>query len=315
MQSPRGDLRLAALRRFALAITVFNLLGHTVFGFEESWAQPVVAVLTAYAMELLLELVTARAGGRRPRFLGGPLELVNFLLSPHITGLAVAMLLYANDRLLPMAFAAAAAIGSKYLFGVRSERASRHFFNPSNFGITATLLLFPWVGISQPYMFTENLAGAWHWVLPALIVLSGSFLNARFTGKVPLLLAWLGGFLLQAASRSLLFHSPLVPKLLPMTGVAFLLFTFYMVSDPATTPSRRGSQAVFGLAVALAYGALVVSHVVFGLFFALSIVCAGRGLTLLAQETLAQRARARTPKAAAPGVAPARLAAGGRLEA
>ena len=31
------DLRLAALRRFAIAITILNVLGHTVLGFEQAW--------------------------------------------------------------------------------------------------------------------------------------------------------------------------------------------------------------------------------------------------------------------------------------
>ena len=34
MASASPDLRLAALRRFAIAITLLNLLGHTFFGFE-----------------------------------------------------------------------------------------------------------------------------------------------------------------------------------------------------------------------------------------------------------------------------------------
>ncbi len=34
------DMRLGALRRFAIAITVLNVLGHTVLGFEQSLAQP-----------------------------------------------------------------------------------------------------------------------------------------------------------------------------------------------------------------------------------------------------------------------------------
>ena len=53
-----------------------------------------------------------------------------------------------------------------------------------------------------------------------------------------------------------------------MTGVAFLLFTFYMVTDPATTPSTPRGQIAFGAAVAAAYGLLMAFHVVFGLFFA-----------------------------------------------
>ena len=53
---------------------------------------------------------------------------------------------------------------------------------------------------------------------------------------MPLILAWLGGFVLQAAVRSLIQGTPMVAALLPVTGMAFLLFTFYMVTDPATTP-------------------------------------------------------------------------------
>jgi Na+-translocating ferredoxin:NAD+ oxidoreductase RnfD subunit len=284
------DMRLAALRRFATAITVLNILGHTVLGFEQSLAQPVVAVLTAYATELLLELLESWRLGRKPRFLGSPIKLADFLLSPHITGLAVAMLLYANERLLPIAFAAATAIGSKYLFRVGTNGARRHLFNPSNLGITATLLAFPWVGIAQPYMFTENLSGAWDWVLPAVIVCSGSFLNGVFTKRMPLIGTWLGAFALQAVARRFLFGNLLPASLNPMTGVAFLLFTFYMVTDPATTPTSMRGQAAFGAAVAAAYGTLMAFHVVFGLFFGLSIVCAARGVLLYAKAWAAQRA-------------------------
>ncbi|HZT57801.1 MAG TPA: hypothetical protein VFA21_04160, partial [Pyrinomonadaceae bacterium] len=60
---------------------------------------------------------------------------------------------------------------------------------------------------------------------------------------------------------------------------------------PATTPSRRRGQILFGAGVAAAYGFLVVCHVVFGLFFALTIVCALRGAGLYASERLAERSR------------------------
>ena len=63
-----------------------------------------------------------------------------------------------------------------------------------------------------------------------------------------------------------------------MTGVAFILFTFYMVTDPATTPEQPGSQVAFGASVALVYSLLVMSHMVFGLFVSLVIVCVARGL-------------------------------------
>jgi hypothetical protein len=77
-----------------------------------------------------------------------------------------------------------------------------------------------------------------------------------------------------------------------MTGLAFVLYTFYMVTDPATTPSSARGQVVFGLSVAAVYAALMVSHVVFGLFFALTIVCVARGLGLWALSFARERGTA-----------------------
>jgi hypothetical protein len=67
---------------------------------------------------------------------------------------------------------------------------------------------------------------------------------------------------------------------MPMTSAAFILFTLYMIPDPATTPIHPVRQALFGFSVAMVYGVLQVLHVVFGLFFALVAVCVIRGLSL-----------------------------------
>jgi hypothetical protein len=286
MSADTRDLRLGALRRFAVAITILNLAGHTLLGFEQSWAHLVVAVLTAYAVELSLELIDARAANRRPRCAGGVRNAIDFFLSPHITGCAVAMLLYAGGRIAPVAFAAAMAIASKALFRVPSPRGSHHFLNPSNFGITVTLLLFPDVGIAPPYQFTEYLRGPADIILPLVIIGTGSLLNGKFTHKLPLIGGWLAAFALQAVVRSYLFETSVVSALLPMTGMAFVLFTFYMVTDPATSPAAPRSQVAFGAAVAMTYGALVGVHIVFGLFFALTIVTAVRGAYLFALPLL-----------------------------
>src|SRR4051794_31425753 len=74
------DLRIAALRRFAVAITILNLLGHAILGFESSWAQMVVSWVTAVGLELLLEAIQSRVESRPPRFTGGFGKLVDFLL-------------------------------------------------------------------------------------------------------------------------------------------------------------------------------------------------------------------------------------------
>jgi Na+-translocating ferredoxin:NAD+ oxidoreductase RnfD subunit len=285
--------RLGGLRRFAVAISILNILGHVVFGFEQAWITPFVSLGAAYSTELLLEFVDARMSRRRAKFAGGPRRWIDFLLSAHITGLAVAMLLYANQRLWPVAFASIAAIASKSAIRVPTGSGERHVFNPSNFGISVALLCFPWVGIAPPYHFTENLDGAGDWLLPAAIVCTGTMLNARFTKRLPLVAAWLAGFVLQAVFRHWFLDAHLEAALLPMTGVAFILYTFYMVTDPATTPSGTGSQIVFGASVAATYGILVASHIVFGLFFALSIVCAVRGAVQWMDARTRRRAAAK----------------------
>ena len=68
------------------------------------------------------------------------------------------------------------------------------------------------------------------------------FLNTVYTKRVPLLLAWIVAFAAQAVVRWLVFGTPLASALLPMTGVAFVLFTFYMVTDPSTTPLSTRAQ-------------------------------------------------------------------------
>jgi hypothetical protein len=281
--------RLGGLRRFAVAITVLNILGHTWLGFEQSWIQPLVGLAAAYSMELLVELVNCLTLRRRPKFEGGMVPFIDFFLPAHITGLACSMLLYSNERLFPIAFAAAVGVGSKHLLRADTGRGVRHFYNPSNLGITATLLLFPWVGIAQPYHFTENLSGFGNWVLPAVIICSGTFLNTRYTKRLALIAAWLSGFLLQASLRHWLLGAPMLATLMPMTGVAFILYTFYMVTDPPTTPSSIKGQILFGASVATVYGLLMVSHIVFGLFFSLTIVATFRGLYLFWRSRFASR--------------------------
>jgi hypothetical protein len=243
-----------------------------------------VAAGTAYSVEIVLELLAAWSERRRPAFLGGFVKFVDFMLPSHITGLAISMLLYSGDRLMPFAFAATIAITSKSLFiaPVGGGRV-RHFLNPSNTGIVATVFLFPWVAVAPPYHFTEDITGGWDWALPALIVCTGTLLNAKFTRKIALVLSWVAGFVAQACLRHVLFDTWLLASLAPITGVGFLLFTFYMVSDPATTPMARRGQVIFGATLGLVYGVVIAFHIVYPLFLALFIVCVSRGALLHAE--------------------------------
>lgn len=294
MKEQKKDLRIEALKRFAAAITALNIFGHFFLGFEQSLAHALAALLTAYTLEIAFEIIQAHSENRPTKFSGNVRNFIYFLLPGHISALAVSMLVYTNEGLMPVVFGTAAAILSKIIVRVKIKGVYKHFLNPSNAGICATLLLFPWVGIAQPYQFTENVAGAGDWILPVIFVALGSFLNTKFTMKMPLILAWLGSFALQAIIRSMFFGAELIPCLLPMTGVAFLLYTFYMISDPATTPFKKSNQIIFGFSVAMLYGVLVSMHIVFGLFFSLFIVCWIRGAYFFIQQLMPKPAIAET---------------------
>jgi hypothetical protein len=282
-------LRLFALWYFTVLMTVWNILGHTVLGFEQSWASPFVGVGTAIGVAMLLDWVDARARNRQVRFLGSWRNFANFLPACVIPGFACAMLLYPNERLWPIAFASALAMASKVLFRAPVGNGhTQHIFNPSNVAVAATLVLFPQVGFAPPYHFTENLAGFGDWALPGVVLATGIVMHGWFTGRLALVAAWVLGFVLQAVTRAWIFDVPLYVPLTPMTSAAFVLFTLYMIPDPATTPLHPARQALFGFAVAMVYGVIQMLHLVFGLFFALVTVCAIRGLALHAHHAFKQ---------------------------
>ena len=161
---------------------------------------------------------------------------------------------------------------------------TRHFLNPSNFGLVASILIYSQIGLAAPYQFTEHLYGFFYVVLPLFILYTGSLLNGKLTKRMPLILAWVGAFILQAVVRHYLFGSRLPSSLAPLSGVPFVIFTFYMVTDPATSPSSTRGQIVFGAALGATYGILMAFHQAFGLIVALMIVCVCRGIMLYAFE-------------------------------
>jgi len=280
---PRGNpkLRLFALWYFVALLIVWNILGHTLLGFEQSHAAVLVGAGVAVVLHLFLEWLDARLTHRPVRWAGGWGNFINALPAGLIPGIAVSMLLYPNERLWPIAFASTLSICSKVLFRAPvGGGRTQHYFNPSNFGIALTLLLFPEVGFAPPYHFTANLSATWNWILPVFILLTGVVMHGLFTGRLPLVAAWIIGFALQGGIRALLHGFPPIVPLMPMTSAAFIVFTLYMVPDPATTPLKPWRQAAFGFAVAMVYGVIQMLHLVFGLFFALIIVCLIRGLSL-----------------------------------
>ncbi|MFC0007323.1 enediyne biosynthesis protein [Micromonospora siamensis] len=274
----KRDPRYLALRNFAISMSIFNILGYTVLGFEQPWAWPFLALAIGLGLELVIGAISGWANKTMPGYAGnGAWGVYTYLLPAYITTLACNMLLYANDRFWPIAFAVVVAVSQKAVLIAPIKGRWRHFMNPSNFGITATLVLFPWVNIAPPYHFTEHVPDVFRILIPVVLLAAGTVLNAVLTKKVPLILGWVGSFVIQALVRHWGWDVALWAALVPMTGVAFLLYTNYMVTDPGTTPTRGRDQFMFGMSVGIVYGVLMLFNIVYTLFFATTLVCLGRG--------------------------------------
>lgn len=287
-RDPRNGLRMSA----TLA-TVFVILGHTVLGFEQPLAAVFVALGTGYICAIFFEWVDARASGITPGFAGGGVrKFVDFLLSAHMTSITLSFLLYFNQRLWIMALTVALAIGSKYIFRVHQNGRLQHFMNPSNFGIAVVLIAFQWTGV-LPWSFTIDIKGFYDLLVPLVIIMLGFRLNLLFTGRLPTVAAWLVTFFLLGAARAWYFHSRLAAEMVVLTGIPMVLFTFYMITDPQTSPSRLKSQLFFGGGIAFAYSVLLMLHVQYTMFYSVTAVCLIRGLWMAAMNA---RARVTVPE-------------------
>ncbi|GHE44230.1 hypothetical protein GCM10017673_52930 [Streptosporangium violaceochromogenes] len=301
-----------ALRRLAGSLTATTFLGHTLLGFEQPYLAPVVGVATGVTAEFALETVEAWARGRRARYADRRAgRVVDFFLPSSIDGLLCAMLLYGGAHLTPIVLAVLVGVGGRYVLRVRppvrarrarpgaGETPGRHFLNPVALGSSVVLLLFPWVGVAPPYQFTAGVSGPFDAIVPLAVLVPGLAVHARLTGRLPLILGWTGGFVLQGLVRGALGDISVVGALLPMTGTAFVLHTVHVIADSGTTPVKGRNQLAFGLAAAAVYGVLVQLHLPSGLLFSLVIVCVCRG------ACLAVAARIRPPVAPAPVSVPA----------
>ena len=189
------------------------------------------AISVPRAALLLLTVVATQSVG--DRLADRPANVRSALIS----GLSLCLLLRTNRIDLAL-LAAIITIAAKFLIRYRGK----HIFNPTNGGIVAMLLLTDQVWVSP---------GQW-----------GSVAFFAF------LMACLGGLVVNRASRSdvtyafiacycaLMFGrswylgEPFTIPLHRLESGALLLFTFFMISDPKTTPDSRAGRVLFAALVA-----------------------------------------------------------------
>ena len=295
-----GDPRL----KLSVVIISLQVLGQTELGFKLSIAQILVTVGACAAVDMAVTW-------RRTQTLVWP-------ASAMLTGNSVAFILRASGTrhgdwwtlhgIQYFLLAGMLALLSKYLL----QRGRRHVFNPSNVGLVWTLLIIGPVHVFPQYLWWGPLG------VPVVLALAVIFLGAiwilRSVGMVEMagafwvtLAVLVGIFALTGQSFIAIWHSG------PVTGIAYwrdiclspelLIFVFFMMSDPKTTPRTRLGRVIYGATTAvIAAGLLVWEPSEFGIKVAilasLTVTCA----LVPAIDAIARRIAASAPseRAAAP---------------
>jgi len=192
------------------------------------------------------------------RLAGIPASFISSARSALISGLSLCLLLRTNRDGLAI-LAAIVTIAGKFLIRVNGK----HVFNPTNGGMVAMLLLTNQVWIS-PGQWGEAA------VLAGLLACVGGLVVNR-AARSDVTYAFIVCYSALLVGRSIALGEPLAIPLHRLESGALLLFTFFMISDPKTTPDSRTGRVLFAALVAV--GAWYVQFRLFrtnGLFWSLA---------------------------------------------
>ncbi|TWU06208.1 RnfABCDGE type electron transport complex subunit D [Stieleria varia] len=229
-----------------ILITAILLGGQLSFGFLESWWQTLLAISVAIACELILGRVFV---GKLPH-----------LASAYISGISVGILIR-SPFLWPFALCAVLSIMSKYVL----RWQNRHLWNPSNFGVSAMLFLYPAAVASLSIQWGNTL-----W--PMIVVWTlGSLIISRLK-RFHICLTYVVSFVCLSAVRSMLTDSPFLANVAPLTGPMYQLFIFFMITDPRTTVSTKRGQCFVAFLVAAVEMLLRLNEVIHAPYYALFLV-------------------------------------------
>ena len=206
-----------------IVLSMLLTYGIAILDFGIRWQNALIIVLTAVAAQFV-----CTRWFRLPGF--DP-------LSPLITSLSLTLLLRTDD-LMFAAIAACLAIGSKFLIRFRGK----HIFNPANFALVSLMLLsdHAWVSSGQ---WGSAAIGAFVLACLGFLVLT----RARRAETTIAFIAIYGALLF---GRAIWLDDPFAIPVHQLQNGALLIFAFFMISDPKTTPNTAGGRILFAAFVA-----------------------------------------------------------------
>jgi len=154
-----------------------------------------------------------------------------------ISGLSMCLLLRTESPLLHM-LAATLAVSSKFMLRARGK----HVFNPTNIAIVALLLATDRVWISPGQWGSQTF-------FAFLMACAGGLVVNRAV-RSDVTYAFIISYFLLVFGRAVWLGDPLQIPMHKFQSGALLLFAFFMISDPKTTPDTRWGRIAFALIVA-----------------------------------------------------------------
>ena len=168
--------------------------------------------------------------------------------SPLITSLGLSILLR-TDLVWVAVFAGLVAIAGKFFLRI----GGKHLFNPAALGLGAAMLITPHAWCSPSQWGHGLMLAAWFAAFGCAVV-SRAF-------RADISFAFLGCWTLLKAGRVLFLGQRWAVLGHQLETGSLLLFTFFMISDPKTTPDRRSGRIVLAAGTAL-----LAFHLQHGLF-------------------------------------------------
>ena len=168
--------------------------------------------------------------------------LIVNLQSAYISGISLTLLTKPQGGALwPFVIGGFLAISSKYVLRYRDQ----HLWNPTNFAISALLLVAPSKVAVLSHQFGNDL-------VTNLVIWTFGLIIAKRVGVLHVTLTYVASFLVLNGLRALALGQPLFPELAPITGPMYQLFVFFMITDPRTVVKGRRPQMVVAVLIALA---------------------------------------------------------------
>ncbi|MBK9731556.1 MAG: RnfABCDGE type electron transport complex subunit D [Chitinophagaceae bacterium] len=161
------------------------------------------------------------------------------LKSAMISALSLCLLLKTNDPLI-MTLAGILSISGKFIF----RWNGKHFFNPTNFGIITTILITGSAWISPGQWGSDGQLVFCIGLLGFTILLNVKRLDIAITFfSVFCILNFIRSVSVIGWTTDVFIHQ--------FSSGTLLLFTFFMITDPVSTPSHQIARIIWGALVAL----------------------------------------------------------------